>query len=216
MKSFGRRATIAVAAVACLAVLVGGWVLLIQPTRASISKTKAQTAQQVQDNQGAQLQLQTMRSIAKNLPAEKAELAALQKKVPNQVELPTDPALDAVPRYHFGRQADQHRAEHADCAGQCTGHLLGHGRVERERWLRRDRAVRQRAGRPAAHLHGVGLHVNRERQRDEQLVELVQFFERFVRQHPRQHHCQLDRARAGAHDRDGRTTSSTATGTSGH
>src|ERR1700760_4879491 len=57
MKSFGRKATIVVAAVACLAVLVGGWVLLIQPTRSSISKTKAQTA--------------------------------LQKKVPNQVELPT-------------------------------------------------------------------------------------------------------------------------------
>jgi Tfp pilus assembly protein PilO len=30
-----------------------------------------------------------MRSIAKNLPVEQAELAALQKKVPNQVELPT-------------------------------------------------------------------------------------------------------------------------------
>jgi Tfp pilus assembly protein PilO len=89
MKSFGRRATIAVAAVACLAVLVGGWFLLIKPTRASISKTKAETAQQQQDNQSAELQLQTMRSIAKNLPAEKAELAALQKKVPNQVELPT-------------------------------------------------------------------------------------------------------------------------------
>jgi Tfp pilus assembly protein PilO len=89
MKSFGRRATIAVAAVACLAVLVGGWFLLIQPTRSSISKTKAQTAQQEQDNQSAQLQLQTMRSIAKNLPVEKAELAALQKKVPDQVELPT-------------------------------------------------------------------------------------------------------------------------------
>lgn len=89
MKSFGRKATIIVAAVACLAVLVGGWELLIQPTRSSISKTKAQTAQQVQDNQSAQLQLQSMRSIAKNLPAEQAELTALQKKVPNQVELPT-------------------------------------------------------------------------------------------------------------------------------
>ncbi len=88
MKSLGRRATIAIAVVACLAVLAGGWFLLIQPTRSSISKTKAQTAQQQADNQSAQLQLQSMRSIAKHLPAEQAELAALQKKVPTQVELP--------------------------------------------------------------------------------------------------------------------------------
>jgi Tfp pilus assembly protein PilO len=89
MKSLGRKATIAIAAVACLAVLAGGWFLLIQPTRSSISKTKAQTAQQQQDNQSAQLTLQTMRSVAAHLPAEKAELATLQKKVPNDVELPS-------------------------------------------------------------------------------------------------------------------------------
>jgi Tfp pilus assembly protein PilO len=88
MKSIGRRATIIIAAIACVAVLAGGWFLLIQPTRSSISKTKAQTAQQQADNQSAQLQLASMRSIAKHLPAEQAELASLQKKVPSQVELP--------------------------------------------------------------------------------------------------------------------------------
>jgi Tfp pilus assembly protein PilO len=88
MKSLGRRATIAIAAVACLAVLAGGWFLLIKPARSDIAKTKAQTAQQQADNQSAQLQLASMRSIAKHLPAEQAELATLQKKVPSQVELP--------------------------------------------------------------------------------------------------------------------------------
>ena len=89
MKSIGRRATIAIAAVAGLAVLIGGWFLLIQPTRSSIAKTKSETATQEQSNQSAQLELQSMRSIAKNLPAEQAELAALQEKVPNEVELPS-------------------------------------------------------------------------------------------------------------------------------
>jgi len=88
MKSLGRRATIVIAAVACLAVLAGGWFLLIKPARASIAATKAQTHQQQDDNASSRLQLQTMRSIAKNLPAEKAELAVLSRRVPSQVQLP--------------------------------------------------------------------------------------------------------------------------------
>ncbi|HEX4018353.1 MAG TPA: type 4a pilus biogenesis protein PilO [Frankiaceae bacterium] len=89
MKSLGRRATIAIAAVACLAVLAGGWFLLVKPVRSDISKVKAQTAQQQQDNDSARLQLSSMRAIAKNLPAEKAELAVLSQRVPSQVELPS-------------------------------------------------------------------------------------------------------------------------------
>jgi Tfp pilus assembly protein PilO len=88
MKSLGRRATIAIAAVACLAVLAGGWFLLIKPARSSIAATKAQTTQQRSDNDSSRLQLQSMRSIAKNLPAEKAELAVLSQRVPSQVALP--------------------------------------------------------------------------------------------------------------------------------
>ncbi len=88
MKSLGRQATMIIAAIACLAVLAGGWLLLVQPVKSDISKVKAQTSQQQSDNQSSQLQLQSMRSIAKNLPAEKAELAVLSQRVPNQVELP--------------------------------------------------------------------------------------------------------------------------------
>ncbi len=89
MKSIGRRATIIVAAVAGIAVLAGGWFLLVKPVRADISKVKAQTSQQQSDNDSARLQLQSMRSIAKHLPAEKAELAVLSQRVPNQVQLPS-------------------------------------------------------------------------------------------------------------------------------
>ncbi|HEX4429780.1 MAG TPA: type 4a pilus biogenesis protein PilO [Frankiaceae bacterium] len=88
MKSIGRRATIIVAAVAGLAVLAGGWFLLVKPVRSDISKVKAQTTQQQSDNDSSRLQLQSMQSIAKHLPAEKAELAVLSQRVPNQVELP--------------------------------------------------------------------------------------------------------------------------------
>jgi Tfp pilus assembly protein PilO len=89
MKSIGRRATIIVAAVAGIAVLAGGWFLLVKPVRSDISKVKAQTSQQQSDNDSSRLQLQSMQSIAKHLPAEKAELAVLSQRVPNQVELPS-------------------------------------------------------------------------------------------------------------------------------
>jgi type IV pilus assembly protein PilO len=89
MKSIGRRATIIIAAVAGVAVLVGGWFLLVAPTRSDIAKVKAQTSLQQSDNDSARLQLQSMSSIAKHLPAEKAELAVLTQRVPNQVELPS-------------------------------------------------------------------------------------------------------------------------------
>ena len=112
MKSLGRRATIAIAVVAGLAVLAGGWFLLIQPTRSSIAKTKSQTAQQQSDNQSAQLQLQSMRSIAKHLPAEQAELAALAEEGAERRRTAVDPAVDAVPGDRVGRAPDELRADH--------------------------------------------------------------------------------------------------------
>jgi Tfp pilus assembly protein PilO len=88
MKSIGRRATIIIAAVAGIAVLAGGWFLLVAPVKSDISKVKAQSSQQQSDNDSARLQLQSMQSIAKDLPAEKAELAVLTQRVPNEVDLP--------------------------------------------------------------------------------------------------------------------------------
>lgn len=87
MKSLGIRGTIAIGAVMCLAVLVAGWFLLVQPVKADISKTKADTATQQQDNDALQAKVATMRGIAKQLPAEQAELATLTQRVPDSVEL---------------------------------------------------------------------------------------------------------------------------------
>ncbi len=74
-------------AVLCVALLVAGWFLLVQPVKADISKTKAATATQQQDNDGTRAKVATMRDIAKKLPAEQSELATLSERVPDQVEL---------------------------------------------------------------------------------------------------------------------------------
>lgn len=88
VKSLGRQATIAIAAAACLIVLAGGWFLLVKPVKADITATKAKTADQTAANDQTRLQVQVMRSIAKKLPAEQAELATLSQRIPDQVELP--------------------------------------------------------------------------------------------------------------------------------
>jgi Tfp pilus assembly protein PilO len=88
MKSLGRRPTIAIAAVACVAVLASGWFLLVKPVKKDISAVKAQTVEQTANNASLLLQLGPMRTIAKNLPAELIELATLSQRVPDQVQLP--------------------------------------------------------------------------------------------------------------------------------
>ena len=88
MKSLGRNATIAIGVIACLAVLLAGWFVLVNPVRSETSKVKADTTAQTESNDTLRLKIQAMRSIAKNLPAEQAELATLSQRVPDQVELP--------------------------------------------------------------------------------------------------------------------------------
>lgn len=88
MNTLGRRGIAIIGAVACLAVLVAGWFLLVAPVNSDISKTKAATAAQLSTNDGLQLTLASMRSIAKKLPQEKAELAALNQRIPDQTQLP--------------------------------------------------------------------------------------------------------------------------------
>jgi Tfp pilus assembly protein PilO len=89
MTTLGRKGIFGIGAAVCLAVLVAGWFLLVAPVRSDISKTKAATATQTTQNDGLNLTLATMRSIAKKLPQEQAELAALNQRVPNQVLLPS-------------------------------------------------------------------------------------------------------------------------------
>jgi Tfp pilus assembly protein PilO len=89
LNTLGRKGIAAIGAVVCIVVLVAGWFLLISPVKSDISKTKAEAATQVEANDSARLKLSSMRSIAKQLPREQAELAALTQKVPASAQLPT-------------------------------------------------------------------------------------------------------------------------------
>jgi type IV pilus assembly protein PilO len=89
MTALGRKGIFGIGAAVCLIVLVAGWFLLVAPVRSDISKTKAATVTQTTQNDALNLTLSTMRSIAKKLPQEQAELAALNQRVPNQVLLPS-------------------------------------------------------------------------------------------------------------------------------
>jgi type IV pilus assembly protein PilO len=88
MKSLGRKGILSLGAVVCLVVLLAGWFLLVSPLKSDISKTKAATAVQISDYSSLSLTLATMRSIAQKLPQEKAELAALSQRVPDQLQVP--------------------------------------------------------------------------------------------------------------------------------
>jgi Tfp pilus assembly protein PilO len=88
MTTLGRRGILGVGAIVCVVVLIAGWFLLVSPVKSDISKTKAATEAQTSENSSEQLTLASMRSIAKNLPQEKAQLAALSSRVPDQVQLP--------------------------------------------------------------------------------------------------------------------------------
>jgi Tfp pilus assembly protein PilO len=89
VNTLGRRGIVIIGAVVGVVVLVAGWFLMVAPVRSDISKTKAATAAQTEQNDGLSLTLATMRSIAKKLPQEQAELAVLNKRVPDQVMIPS-------------------------------------------------------------------------------------------------------------------------------
>jgi Tfp pilus assembly protein PilO len=79
-------------AVVVVAVLVGGWFLLISPNRAEAADLRDQTAateQQISMLRGTLAELQEMQ---KNLPAQQAALEAISKQIPS------DPALPALIR----------------------------------------------------------------------------------------------------------------------
>ena len=88
MNTLGRRGIVAVGAIVCVVVLLAGWFLLVAPVKSDISKTKAASAAQTTANSDLTLTLASMRAIAKKLPQEKAELAALAERVPSQLEVP--------------------------------------------------------------------------------------------------------------------------------
>jgi Tfp pilus assembly protein PilO len=61
-------------AVAILAVLAGGWFLLVSPQRAHANDLRAQTSEQESSNQSTQQQIAALQAAHKDLPQVQAQL----------------------------------------------------------------------------------------------------------------------------------------------
>ena len=72
------------------AVLAAGWFLLVSPKRADADALGQQAASQVTANSTLQTQLAVLKSQAKNLPQQQAQLAKVAAKIPDN---PAEPAL---------------------------------------------------------------------------------------------------------------------------
>ena len=80
---------IALTVVGVLAVLAGGWFLLVSPKHSDAAALRSQAAQQVSANASLQTQLAMLKAQAKNLPAQQAKLAAVAAKIPDNPALPS-------------------------------------------------------------------------------------------------------------------------------
>lgn len=80
---------VALTVVGCLAVLAGGWFLLVSPQRTQAEELREQAATNEAGNQTLRTQLAMLKAQAKDLPAQKAELAAVAAKVPSDPALPS-------------------------------------------------------------------------------------------------------------------------------
>jgi type IV pilus assembly protein PilO len=83
-----RKPLIVVAALACLVVLAAGWFLLISPQRQKVVDLQAQVDQQESTNDSTRSQIASLQALSAQLPAQRAKLAAMKGKVPDQPQLP--------------------------------------------------------------------------------------------------------------------------------
>lgn len=77
-------------AVAIVAVVAGGWLLLISPQRSKVADLHDQAAQQQEKNATLSTEIARLKAEAKDLPAEQARLAAVAE------QLPANPAMPAL------------------------------------------------------------------------------------------------------------------------
>lgn len=82
----------ALAVVAALVILAGGWFLLVSPKRSNAADLQTQAAEKQRSNLGLQTQLAVLKGQAKDLPKQQAKLAAVAAKIPS------DPAMPALVR----------------------------------------------------------------------------------------------------------------------
>jgi Tfp pilus assembly protein PilO len=83
-----RKHLYAMAAGLCLAVLVGGWFLLISPKKAQVADIRSQVSTQESTNDGLRSQVQALQVLQAKLPQQQASLAQMQSKVPKEAALP--------------------------------------------------------------------------------------------------------------------------------
>ncbi len=72
-------------AIAALIILIASWFLVISPKLASADEDRAQTTAGLERNRVLQNQLNSLKKQFENLPATKADLAALRKQIPATV-----------------------------------------------------------------------------------------------------------------------------------
>jgi Tfp pilus assembly protein PilO len=77
-------------AVAVVAVVAGGWFLLVSPQRSKVSDLHAQAAEQKDKNATLSTEIARLEAESKDLPAEQARLAAIAE------QLPPNPAMPAL------------------------------------------------------------------------------------------------------------------------
>lgn len=79
---------VALTVVGCLAILAGGWFLLVAPKRQHAAELKSSAASQVGANSVLETQLVQLKVQAKGLPKEQAKLAAVAAHIPNSRAMP--------------------------------------------------------------------------------------------------------------------------------
>jgi len=86
------RIWIVATTVLVVAVLAGGWLLLVSPKRAETDELRTQTVAAQEEARELRSQLQVLRRQEAELPAQQAKLAAIERQIP------TDPMLPVLVR----------------------------------------------------------------------------------------------------------------------
>jgi Tfp pilus assembly protein PilO len=76
------KQTLAIAVVAVLAVVAGGWFLLVSPQRANVTSLNAQTSTQESTNASLQTKITALKAELVQLPEAKAQLEAVARRLP--------------------------------------------------------------------------------------------------------------------------------------
>jgi Tfp pilus assembly protein PilO len=96
------RAWAALAVVAIVAVFAAGWFILLSPQKDKVSKLNDQAAAQLQNNQQLTSQIDLLKKQRSQIPAQQAEIAAIQGR------LPDTPALASYTRWLASAAAATH------------------------------------------------------------------------------------------------------------